>query len=905
MKAVAPWVRTRLRTAAGSAVALGILVLVTAFLAAAFPRAVDTYEGEGLRDGVRASEPEQRAIGLTAATPKEGDAKEQAAHLAPGRLTEQYRAARARLPEPLRTDGAGSSYGARTVRPNAATDDWLPQLDGGGPVFTVAAQADLADHAVVRSGRLPRSGGASPDDRTVEAAVTTATARTLKIKVGSTVRLARETARGALAVKVTGIVEPRRPDSDYWAYEPVLRAPVKRWKPSAPPVPYWQGALLLPLRAAPVLPSLGPGTEAYWRLSVETDGLTATDLPALRSAIASVESGPTLSALREGDYPALAAATGLDGVLIRYEETLRAIDPVVAVAAFGAGTVMVVVVVMAGGLAATRRRSELTLVRSRGASLRGIAGRLAAEVAVPVVPAAALGAVLAALAVPEGRALPAALAAGAVALLSCAALPVHAVVRHRRARLHEEREDSGTARPSRRRIVAEATVLVLAVAAAYALRSRGAGTGSGAGDQLVSAAPVLVGVASALVLVRLYPLPLRLLALPLARSRGALGFLALARAGRAPATTALPLLALLVALMTAAFGGSVLAGIDAARDRAALLTVGADARVESSREELPEGAVQRVRALPGVEDVVTVRREFDLDLGDGGGAVVTLFAVDSAAYARLAGELGQGEFDAKTLTGGSGPLPALASPLVAERIGDSPVIVGTSDGQFGIRVVAEREALPALFGGSFVVVDAGRLNWPLGPTTLLVSGDGLSSAALTKAVGGRATVESRAEERSAFTDAPVQRGAERIYVAAAATGAGYAVVAVLLSLMRAAPERTALLARLRTMGLTRRQGRRLLVLENLPQTLPAGIGGALVGWGAILLLAPGIDLAGLALTGDGRFDALGAVELRPDAWSLLVPALAVVVLAAGVVALQAWAVTRRTTTTELRVGDTR
>ena len=34
---VAPWVRTRLRTAPGAAAALGVLVLFTAFLAAGFP----------------------------------------------------------------------------------------------------------------------------------------------------------------------------------------------------------------------------------------------------------------------------------------------------------------------------------------------------------------------------------------------------------------------------------------------------------------------------------------------------------------------------------------------------------------------------------------------------------------------------------------------------------------------------------------------------------------------------------------------------------------------------------------------------------------------------------------------------------------------------------------------------
>ncbi|MDG4862640.1 ABC transporter permease, partial [Streptomyces sp. T-3] len=86
--------------------------------------------------------------------------------------------------------------------------------------------------------------------------------------------------------------------------------------------------------------------------------------------------------------------------------------------------------------------------------------------------------------------------------------------------------------------------------------------------------------------------------------------------------------------------------------------------------------------------------------------------------------------------------------------------------------------------------------------------------------------------------------------------------------------------------------------------LAAG-GGILVGWAAITLLAPGIDLGGLALAAHGRIGAQGSVELRADPVNLLLPALAVVAIASAVAAAQAWAVTRRTATTELRAGDTR
>ncbi|GGZ35461.1 membrane protein [Streptomyces inusitatus] len=902
-RTAAPWVRTRLRTAPGAALALALLALLTSFLAAAFPRAVDAYESEGLRHELSSAIPQRSVFGLSAAPQEDADPDDRAAALRGARVAEQYREIVAGLPKPLRADAEGSAYGARVLTPVPADDPWLPHLDGGPTVFTVSSQAGLESRSELRSGRLPRAGHTGPTAGRVEAAVTVRTAAVLGIKAGSTVHLARDGTRGPLAVTVTGVVEPLRPELGYWDVEPVLRAPAKLWTSGPTPEPYWHGALLLPPEAAPVLLSLDAGSEAYWRLAVDPEGLRAGDLPALRAAVASLERGPARAALRESVAEELDAESGLDDLLGRYADTLTAIGPVVAVGAFGVGTVAAIVLLMSGGLAAARRHGELALLRSRGGSLPGTAGRLLAEVAVPVLPATAVGCALAFVLLPGAPATPSLIGAGAVALIGCAALPLRAALAHRRPRLPGERADSVRKRPSGRRTVAEATLLVLAVAAALALRRRGAAGGSV--DWLVSAAPVLVGVAGALLLVRLYPLPLRLLALPMARRRGAIGFLSLARAGRAPATTALPLLALLVALTTAAFGGSVLAGVADARDRASLLAVGADARVEAAGDELPKGLADRVREVAGVREAVAVRREFDIDLLDGDQDIVTLIAVDPEAYARLSAATGHGGFDAGELRASAGALPAIASPSVAARLGEGASTVAMADGSFSVRVTRVRESTPAMGDGNFLLIDAAGLPVPRQPSTLLITGSSVSGPGLRAAVPGSAEVLLRSAERAAFTDSPVQSGAGLLYAVASATGAGYAVLAVLLSLLRAAPERTALLARLRTMGLTRRQSRWLLILENLPQTALAGAGGALVGWAAIVLLAPGVDLARLALAGQGRFDALGPVWLRADAWSLVLPALGVVAVAAGVAAAQAWLTTRRGTTTELRVGDAR
>ncbi|EHN73153.1 hypothetical protein SMCF_7407, partial [Streptomyces coelicoflavus ZG0656] len=248
---------------------------------------------------------------------------------------------------------------------------------------------------------------------------------------------------------------------------------------------------------------------------------------------------------------------------------------------------------------------------------------------------------------------------------------------------------------------------------------------------------------------------------------------------------------------------------------------------------------------------------------------------------------------------------ALASPAVAERFGDRAFRLRLADGGVAtLRIVLVRDRTPAVYGDDFLVVD--RAGLPAGaapPNVLLLTGDDLDAGALRRAAGDAGAVHLRSEERDTYVDSPLQSGAERVYTAAVAAGAGYAALALLLSLASTAPERAALLARLRTMGLTRAQGRRLLVLESLPQALPAALGGVLTGWAAVRLLSPGIDLTTIAMSTTAS--PVGRAELRTDPWSLAVPAVAVLVLAVGVAALQAWWSGRRGAVAELRAGDAR
>ncbi len=960
-----PWVRTRLRTAPGAAWALALLVALTAALAAAFPRAVDRYADAGLHRAVEQAGPERSGVQVAAPPPDlllPQTQREDA--LRPDTLARQYGEIHALVPAPLTVDRGRSTYGVRTKTDLVTSDPWLPRPTGLPAQVSLVAQAGLADHADLRTGRLPRAAGqVTAATAEVEAAVTVETARSLRIKAGSVIHVPG-VERDPLAVRVTAIVAPRDPSGSYWSAQPLLRTPtlVRLPGPSSDADTYWLGALLLAPEAAPAILGTPGNPWRYWQLTPAADALHAYDVDRLRPAVASLESGPALQKVRTaiGDLAdeytsgVTEVSTDLDDVLTSYARLREGVDPLVAVAAFGTGTVAAVVLLMAGGLAADRRRTELALLRARGASLRGVTGRLLAETTVTALPAGALGLTAALLALPAPRSLSAVLAAAAFTAVACAALPLRAAAAHRTVRVHGGREDVTSVRPSRRRTVAELTLVVLAAGAVESLRRRG--TSGSAGDQLVSLAPVLIGVIAALVLVRLYPLPLRALARPAGRLRGAVGHLSLARAGRTSVSAALPLLALLTALTSAAFGGSVLAGVREARDHAALLAVGADARIETTGP-LPAPLPDRLRRVPGVDGLAEASITYQAKPDDGR-VTVPVVGVDPGDYASLAGRTGAWAFEEGELTAGgrggeagaraagggtavlaatgggeagagaagggtaeaaaardgkaapavagnAAPLPALASPATAAMYGTRPFPVRLEDGStVTVRIALVRDGTPAVSGAHFLVVDrAGLSGAAARPTALLLTGDHLDAGALRRAAGESTTVRLRSEERARFVDSPLQSGAERVYTAAVAAGAGYAVLALLLALLRSAPERTALLARLRTMGLTRAQGRRLLVLESLPQAVLAAVGGTLTGWAAIRLLSPGIDLTTVALA--SAPSSPGKAELHTDALSLTVPALSVLLLAVGVAVGQAWWSGRRGSVRELRAGDAR
>ncbi|MFF2198082.1 hypothetical protein ACFVXK_34780, partial [Streptomyces sp. NPDC058157] len=584
------------------------------------------------------------------------------------------------------------------------------------------------------------------------------------------------------------------------------------------------------------------------------------------------------------------------------------------------------------------RESELRLLLARGGSRAGIVGRLLGEGAVTVLPAAAAATALAVLALPTPRLAASLTSAAAVTLLALLAFPVRAALL-----LSPPRPAVRWRRP-----VAELMVLAAAGAAVYEVRRRGvAPVGSGT-DPLLIAAPLLLALCGGLLLARLLPLVTGVLARAAGRSRGLVGFLGLVRAARGPGAAArgrggpsvLPLIALLLAVTTGGFGAAVLASVDTARLAAAHRTIGADAVVSAvGAGSLPDALVESAARLPGVRTSAAVWSDDDTFVqGTAEGRTrVTLVVAEPAAYAELSRRLGCGAYDPALLGGGGtgsadAPVPVLFSAALARKAGPGTYELRPGPGgELHVRTAGVLDCTPAPSGpgGETVIL-------PAGPATALIRGgvrpdrwfalgpvDGDRLRALTRAAGPapsaappatappqarpapgakpadeRYLVRTSAEYVAELGADPLQGSAERLFWSCVAAAAGFALLAVLLTLLRTVPERAALLARLRTMGLRRRQGVALILAEALPQTLAAALGGALVAAAAVALLGPAMDLSTLV-------GASAPTGVRLSAAAVLTPALGLAALVAAAVLLEAATSGRRQITTELRAGDQR
>lgn len=912
------WARVRLAAGRGSAVALGLIVMVTAFCAAAAPLAVAGHQTQAFQDAVRDSSVLDRSVSGEAVPEQYARASEN--FLTPSALDEVEALFTELIKPPLRFDAENVAYGARNNTPADVPTKGLPRPSSHlDPQATLAVQqGQLTDHARIVEGEEP-SGEISGTDkrRQVSAAITQKTAKEIKLGVGDSFTMRGP--QGVTKVTVSALIQPRQPDHPYWTTNPLLADPHLeiRQEPGGSTEYQWQFGALLHTDAASVLRDIRDGAALYWHHPIDADALTADLAGSAQRQLKSLTSGGASTTLDErSPVGPIEVSSGLSKVITDFQDERDAVSPLVTIALFGVGAAALSVLLMTAALTTERRRNELALLRARGGSLPGLLARLLLENALVVLPASAVG-VAAAFALTETRRVSAALLLGGlVALVALLASPLRALWEHRVYAPAGARRDLTRARPSRRRTVAELTVLALVCAAVVGVRGRGEADSA---DPLLAATPVLLSLAAAIVLLRAYPWPLRLLGAVAARARGPVAFLGLARAGRAPSGAGLPLLALLMTLTVASFGGAVLTGVSDARDQAALSTVGADAKI-SNALGIPPEIKKHADRVDGVADSLLLRSD-NRGVFEDGRTDNALFVViaDPKKYADLAQRTGLGPFPASALADDGGEtLPVIASPGAADRLGEDGEI-SASGVRFQVRPEVTTEVTPAVTEGDFVVLSADAVSrlktMPKDrhmhrPTMLLITsadaeGTAVDSSALrsaAKKVDPDGAVTIRAEQRDRYTDSALQSGAGQLYLASLAAALCYSALALLLSLLQTAPERSVLLARLRAMGLPRRQVRGLLVVELLPQYVLALGGGLLVTVATVLVLRPAIDLTALAGTA-GAGPAAGLAELTLSPVALVLPALGILALGGAALLTQAWLMSRPSQLNELRMVD--
>lgn len=897
------------RAHAGALAVVAAVVLVTSFLACSVPRVLSHVYDQGLRDTLVAAGPTGRDLTATASgyLPLSEDDDPLAAY---DRATQ---ALLADTDPSLADRVSGTTYSVTSELLTATVDLGGQARQDPATRLSLRAADDWQDHVDIVEGARP-SGEIPPecvgppdapvDPRAcvIEVALSADAAPEMQIAVGDIVPLEQGLpfGGGPVLTRVVALFEPVDAEADYWSRAGRALFPYQFISDDTGLNN--EGIAFVAPRAYPFVQGQVIGissSQVMIQLFTEPATFSSDDVHPVQRALDRLPA----SRLASADAPVitLQLRSQLDSVLEDYVAQRATADAVMSVALAGLLAVALAVLAMAARLVTERRRVTVRLAVARGASARQLAGWQAIEGLAVAAPAAVAGSVLTAVVVGGrgGR------ATVAVPLLLVLATAVLVPALGRAGSRGAGRRDLWRRWAGPGRLVLELSVVGVAVAAVLTLRRRGLTTSAVelGTDPLLVSVPVLLAVSVGIVVLRVFPIPLRSVGSLVARRGDAVPFLGLARSGRDVAGGTAPVIVLLLGLTMAVFTSVISATLARGGVEASWQSVGADLRLASAG--YPDEAIEAAREVDGVAAVAPAAISYD---GEFERRDVTVVATDIGAYRDVQRANPVGPPLPASLDGADA-LPAVVSSSLAPDGG--PLTITLRDTELVLDVAATAPTLPGIpadadwvlvpldrlreatgFGHdaetAYVALDPGT---PTDPASL----DRLTED-LTAALPGTAAVTTRAAEAREVADSGLVTGVRGLFAAGVVTGAAYATLAVVLTLVVTARQRDVVLSQLRTLGLSGRQARALVALEILPLAGAALVSGLLLGLATPWLLAPAIDLR--PFTGSEV-----ATPLTVDALSVTALAAGFAVVVGVAVLLVTAANRRRVLGSVLRVGE--
>ncbi len=824
-----PSIGGRARADAGPLLLSAVVVALVALLASTVPALLRAAADDAVRDAVVRS---HGYADVTATAPWPGDYTANGRIRSP-RLAELLEAFRRQaLTElgPLH-EVLGPPV-ATTISPNLTVAAEGPQRtfrlaylsDGDGPRVTWIAGTEPGP-AFPTAAEDVEAGKDVP--WLVRIGLSEQVATILGVRPGDRIPLIDEHGRPQ-PVEVSGIFRADEPGSPVWRTAPWLLNPVRSADGSSP----MRLGGLLSASSLPDARLAFPPDELQrtaW-FAPDPEALTWKSAQAVGRPLATLKAR---SAATGDADTSISWNTQFDAVLrdVRDQVDGATVQASVLLTGVLAGAIMVLL--LAAELLVRRRAAALTVARQRGAALASLGAELLLESAVVAAVATAVGLALARATVPTlawGWAVPVALAATAATPALGVRVAAHAT-RDRRVPANRSARQWAARTVALRRFAVEAAILAAAVAAFAAMRQRGGGATAGAA--LPASAPALGSIVGALVLLRLLPPATRLVLRRALATRGGLAVFGAARAA-ATAGRALPVLALVTPVALASFALTVHATVAGGLVDGAWQTVGADARLDVADDARASTArlAQQLAAAPGVRHVVAAQVTDHVHVTAGNvSSAPRLIIVDVPALRRLLADT---------------PIPQQQAldRLTAPKSGTVPALVRSTDGTLRpgmtltlfhgdnshVTLTVVGTAPPIGDAGTVVLVDAAAMaaaGLQAVPDTIWVTGTDAEHVVTANAAAGNAVL--RTDVLAARRHAPLAAGLLRLARFCAVALLALGLLGIALAAATEAPARWQTLTRLRTLGLRRRDVRRVAAGELLPLVVLTAVVGPALG----------------------------------------------------------------------------